>query len=368
MKKVKTAVVGLNRGGILAKHILDYVKKLDLISVCDIDKAKADKFALDNKIESVYYSIDDLLKTDVEAIIFATPIPDHPQHVIAALNADKHVLSEVTSGITIDECKKIAEAVKKSGKKYMLEENYCYYRPITIVHNMIKSGLLGDIYYAESDYLMDFQLRPGFPAQLQNWRKEVYFGRRGHPYITHSLGPLSFLMNDKIKTVTCMGAGKFEDLVADRTCVLMCQTEKGGMIRLRNSFVSSRPDIYTHYNFQGTKGAYQGSQSKDDYHKIHIRGLMKNDEWRNIYDFKEYLPKEWNLYPDNYFDDSVDTGTDKYDVGAPLLLDAFADCIINDTEPPINADFALNWTAAGILSEESINNGSIPVEIPDFGF
>jgi predicted dehydrogenase len=105
----------------------------------------------------------------------------------------------------------------------MMEENYCYYRPLTIVDNMIKDGLLGDVYYAESDYLMDFQMRPLFP-HLGTWRDDVYFGRRGHPYITHTLGPLCFLMDSDIKKVSCLGAGKYGDLVADRTCVLMLET------------------------------------------------------------------------------------------------------------------------------------------------
>ena len=115
---------------------------------------------------AVFYSLDELLKTDVEAVVLATPIPDHANHVVAALGAGKHVLSEVTCATTMEDCLRIANAVKTAKGKYMMEENYCYYRPLTIVQNMIKAGLLGDIYYGESDYLMDFQLRPGFPDKL----------------------------------------------------------------------------------------------------------------------------------------------------------------------------------------------------------
>ena len=368
MKKVKTAVVGLNRGSDLARHILNFAHSLELVAVCDLDKAKADKFALENNIPAVFYSLDELLKTDVEAVVLATPIPDHANHVVAALGAGKHVLSEVTCATTMEDCLRIANAVKTAKGKYMMEENYCYYRPLTIVQNMIKAGLLGDIYYGESDYLMDFQLRPGFPDKLQPWRREVYFGRQGHPYITHTLGPLCFTMGSDIKTVTCMSAGhSFPELAADNTCVLMLQTKDGGMIRLRNSFVSSRPDLYTYYSVQGTKGCYQGPQGPTDFHKIHIRGLCRPNEWSNVYDFRGFLPKEWDIFPENHFDDTKDNGTEKFDIGAPLLLEAFANCIINNTEPPVSAARALNWTAAGLLSEASVNGGGIPVEVPDFG-
>ena len=175
-------------------------------------------------------------------------------------------------------------------------------------------------------------------------------------------------MGSDIKTVTCMSAGhSFPELAADNTCVLMLQTKDGGMIRLRNSFVSSRPDLYTYYSVQGTKGCYQGPQGPTDFHKIHIRGLCRPNEWRNVYDFRGFLPKEWDIFPENHFDDTKDNGTEKFDIGAPLLLEAFANCIINDTEPPVSAARSLNWTAAGLLSEASVNGGGIPVEVPDFG-
>lgn len=368
MRKVKVSVVGLHRGGTLAKFILKYARNLELVSVADLDHELADEFARENNIGNVYYSLDDVLKTDVEAVVLATPISDHTEHTIKALNAGKHVLAEVISATTIEDCQRVADAVKKSGKKYMMEENYCYYRPLTIVQNMIQAGLLGEIYYGESDYLMDFQLRDGFPDGLSEWRKKEYFGRRGHPYITHSLGPLCFSMGSDIKSVSCMGAGKYGSLTADRTCVLMLQTQNDGMIRLRSSFISERPDLYTYYALQGTKGCFQGSCGGTDTQKIHIRGLCGSQEWRNVLDFKGFYPKEWDeIYPSDYFDDTKDDGTSFYDSGTPLLLEEFGKCIINDTEPPISAKRSLNWTAAGILSEQSANSGGELVEIPDFG-
>ena len=366
MRKVRVAVVGLNRGSLLAKFIIRHAKSLDLVAVADLDKKKADDFAREFKIPTVYYSLDEVLKSDVEAVVLATPIPDHAEHTIKALEAGKHVLCEVICATTIEDCQRIADAIKKSGKKYMMEENYCYYRPLTIVDNMIKDGLLGDVYYAESDYLMDFQMRPLFP-HLGTWRDDVYFGRRGHPYITHTLGPLCFLMDSDIKKVSCLGAGKYGDLVADRTCVLMLETNNGGLIRLRNSFIGTRPDLYTYYQLQGTKGCYKGSVGATDTHKLHIRGLCEPQEWKDVYDFKGFLPKSWKIFPENFFDDTKDNGTEKYDSGTSIVLEEFAKCIVNDTEPPVSAKRALNWTAAGILSEESINKGGIPIDIPDFG-
>ncbi len=366
MKKVKTAVVGLHRGALLAQFMQKYVDTLELVAVADLDKELADKFALEHNVPAVYYSLDDVLATNVEAVVLATPITDHANHTIQALGAGKHVLSEVICATSIADCQRIANAVKSSGKKYMMEENYCYYLPLTIVQNLIKAGLFGEMYYGESDYLMDFQARPGFPDGLDGWRKQVYFGRHGHPYITHSLGPVCYTMGSDIQTVSCLGAGKYEGLVADKTCVLMMQTQDGGMIRLRNSFICARPDLYTYYSVQGTKGCYQGSSGGTDTHKVHIRGICGANEWRDVYDFKGLLPKEWDIIPEG-FDYREDNGTKFFDSGTPLLLQAFGRAILTDTEPPISAKRSLNWTAAGILSEQSLLQGGEPITIPDFG-
>ena len=113
MRRIKTAVVGLHRGKLLADFILKYVHSLELVAVAEHDRKLADKYALENNIPAVYYELDDLLKTDVEAVILATPIPDHAEHVTKALDAGKHVLSEVISATTIEDCQRIADAVKR---------------------------------------------------------------------------------------------------------------------------------------------------------------------------------------------------------------------------------------------------------------
>ncbi len=397
MDKVRIGVAGLNRGRTLiekARHCAG----VEITAVCDIDRIKADKVAAEYNIgrDNTFYSLDDMLGCGcIDAVILATPIDLHADQVLKTLEAGRHVLSEVIAATTIDDCDAIVKSVRahSPGLKYMMAENYCYIRPLTIVKNMAAAGLFGNIYYAESDYLKDFQVyNPKFP-HLGGWREKTYFGRRGHPYITHSIGPIMGIIGGKITEVACMAAGHSFDMAADNTCVLMCRTDKGSMVRLRNSFVSPRPDNVTYYCIQGTEGCYQAPQGPRDFHKVHIRGLCKPDEWKNVYDFREYLPGEWKRLeqsgavsaisyknsisnintignmdaissaPGNNYDNDTYA---LYDSGTSLMLDAFASSIINDTEPPIGVADAANWTAAGIMSEVSVNNSSVPVKVPKF--
>ncbi len=360
MEKLKVGVVGLRRG-FAHVRISKFTRRVMVTAICDIDRQQADMVSEATGIKQAYYDYAEMLeKADIDAVIICSPIPLHVDHVIMALNAGKHVLSEVTCATTLPDLERLCKAVRASDRKYMLAENYCWIRPMTILRRIIEEGILGDIYYAEGDYLKDFAFRADFP-HIGGWREPTYFGRQGHPYITHSLGPLATFMGENIKTVVCMGAGRQYDLVADNTCSLMLKTEKGNMIRLRNSFVSPRPDNYLYYSFQGARGCYVAPQGSTDFHKIHIKGLCAPNEWKNIYDYEGLLPEEWKYVDALNYSDKED-----YDSGTPLMQDAFAKAVLDNAPVPVPLDAAVNWTAAGLLSMKSLVEGSVPIEIPKF--
>lgn len=377
MEKLKIGICGLNRGRI---HLMNCLisKNLDVVAVCDSDKKVADgikeKYGSEKEFK-VYYNYKELLADpEVEAVIVATPIDCHTDIVIDAFNSGKHVISEVIVATTIEDIHRVGQAMKKSGKTYIMAENYCYSRPMLIVENLVKEGLFGEIYYAESDYLKDFQeYHPNFP-NIGGWRQKVYFGRKGDTYITHSLGPLLHLMKEKVVKVSAMGAGNHFDMEADDTCVLLLETEKEHVIRLRSSFVSPRPDNVTYYGLQGMNGCYQAPQGPKDFHKIYFPEFCKAGgwnnpgQWRNLYDLKDHIPEKWREYWNPYdYDNKLDNDTyELYDSGLRYMLEEFADCILHGKESPISFADAANWTAAGILSEASVTQGSRIIEIPTF--
>ena len=49
-----------------------------------------------------------------------------------------------------------------------------------------------------------------------------------------------------------------------------------------------------------------------------------------------------------------------------MMLDRFADCDMNGTPVPVSFGDAANWTAAGLLSADSVNLGSVPIDVPEF--
>jgi predicted dehydrogenase len=78
-----------------------------------------------------------LERAELDAVIIGTPMPLHAPMAIAALEAgDLHVLSEVTAGVSVPECRALVAAATKQSGVYMMAENYTYMRPNVIVREM----------------------------------------------------------------------------------------------------------------------------------------------------------------------------------------------------------------------------------------
>ena len=253
MQKLKIGIVGLQRGAGVGALLRKQSKTVEITAICDcipevlerctsqfsgVDAGRqaSDAPDVDKFSGETYLSYEEMLKkADIEAVYIATPIPCHADHAVMALEAGKHVISEVTCAATIEDCARIREAVRKSGLKYMLAEQYCWIRPWSIAFNMARAGLFGEIYYAEGNYMMDFTQRRGYPY-IGGWRQNVYHMHRGHVYITHSLGPLAMLFNEPLKKVSCVGSGQYPrswGLLADNTCTLAIKS-----LSLNNTYFS----------------------------------------------------------------------------------------------------------------------------------
>lgn len=357
MKKVRIGVLGAGRGISLAKAT-KLAPSAELAAICDGNEQRLAKAA---GIAKPYTRYEDLLGADdIDAVLVASPMPLHVEHSVVALKAGKHVLSEVTAATSIEQCYRLLEAVKSSGRKYMLAENYCYYRPWMAVLGMVRAGVFGEVYYGEADQIQEFKGGFVHPSSGYNWRTSELALRRGHQYITHNFGPLYQAIGERVKTVVCMGSGQHHIpwAKADDTCIVLGQTPSGKLVRIRLDFFSNRPNNYTYFALQGTKACYEGPRGPKDEHKFYVEGKTPRGAWQGLRDFESYLPAVWKTMPPET--------AESYDGGSALMLEDFARCILDDTRPPIDVVDALNMTAPGLMSEVSAERGGAPVDVPEF--
>ena len=127
-KVIKLGVVGLKRGGYVAGTIIgDDNVVIRAIADKDPDSLNEYKEIYEKKGAKDFLCFDnyeDLLKTDIDAVYIATDKPLHTKHTLMALEAGKHVISEIPAIETFEEAKILRDAVKAHPNlKYMAAEN-----------------------------------------------------------------------------------------------------------------------------------------------------------------------------------------------------------------------------------------------------
>lgn len=375
------------------------IEGVEVTALCELDEGLLQERAAKLNIPHTYRVFEDMLDSDIDMVLIATPMQFHMQQTIQALEAGKHVLCEVTAGVTMDELWWLKEAVEKHNKVYMMAENYCYIPQNQLVKKLVEEGRFGEIYYAEGEYLHAIRhLAHGCSRRVSgsgpeqgrlrtSWRHYWQFGKRGNFYPTPSLGPImQWFKGDRIKSVACFGTGwhTAPELRQEDSSDTIVQLESGKLIRLRLDCISNRPSN-TYYSLQGTKGAFEAPRGLGDDYKIyfHTEGAdMNQAKWQPMRDYYGELPQRYRDATEEQRA-AVHRDGDALHFGAPhkvsesaseggsTLWDCFivqdlVDAVRNGTRPPIDVYDACEWTAVGLLSELSVMNGGRPIDVPDF--
>lgn len=147
---------------------------------------------------------------DLDAILIATPLGFHADHVTAALASGRHVYCEKSQALTVPQCNQIVEAVKRSGKRYQIGFQYHYSPWFDEVLRQIKAGKIGRVMQVHSYWHRNNSWRRPVPdpkdqklERLINWRM----------YREYSAGMLAELGSHHIEFVNRIFEGMPESVV-----------------------------------------------------------------------------------------------------------------------------------------------------------
>jgi predicted dehydrogenase len=333
--------------------------------LCELDRSRAEAAAAPLGIEDIVADFEQVLDR-VDAVVIGTPMHLHVPQSVLALEAGKHVLSEVTAAVSLEQCDQLARAARASRATYMFAENYCYFSENILIRELVRKGMFGEPYYGEGEYLHEVRNYHHTPDGGLTWRAQWQVGQRGCTYGTHSLGPVMQWMkaydpSDRIVAVSCMGTQSRTDKEHphDDTSIMLCQLASGGLIKIRVDMMSNRPH-QVYYALQGTHGVYESGRAGAP-QQVWFGESKAGDarSWRPLGDFESELPVAARH--------DIEAAKGSGHGGGDFLVGrAFARSLIEGTPPEIDVFDALEWTAAGLCSQQSILQGGIPVPVPDY--
>ncbi len=386
-RKINVAFIGLgNRGVGLMDTLLDYIKDVNVVAVCDeytdrVEKSVKtvkEKSGLAAKGFTDYRQV--LALDEVEAVIISASWEAHIPLAIESMKAGKIVGLEVGGAYSINDCYKLVEVQEQTKVPLMFLENCCFGRYELTVTNLVRKGKFGEIVFCHGAYSHDLRHEVCGGAKNRHYRLRNYMTRNCDNYPTHNLGPIAKLLNinrgNRMLSLSSIASksvgledyvkrtGEYKELegvdfkqgdvvLTHITCA------DGSVISLKLSTSIMQP-YSREFTVSGTKGMFSENgrilvteDTMDSGHKI----FSYENRFANFE--KDYTPSCWKQYDNGQVTD-VHGGIDY------ITLQCFFDCIRTGEEFPIDVYDAAAWMSISCLSEASITQGGAVMEIPDF--
>ncbi len=137
-----------NMGSWHAENINARIDDLDVVAVYDVEPERC-ALAEQNGLK-VYASAEELLASDIELVIIATPNNFHKAYCIQAMEAGKHVVCEKPACLNCEELEEVIAVSEKTGKLYTIHQNRRFDDDYAIMKEIMDQDMLGKLYFLDS--------------------------------------------------------------------------------------------------------------------------------------------------------------------------------------------------------------------------
>jgi len=364
---ISVGMVGL---GMFGRHFIDPVKKhplVDRMALCDINRDRLAEQSKEHGIKECYESLDEICRSNIDALMIITQPWLHAGQVIQAMEAGKHAYSAVpiTTSATgsgqeiLDWVDKLIDAVKRTGQLYMMGET-TFFRPETIYcRARAAAGDFGEFVYGEGEYLHDMS-HGLYDVAKNRWGKDWSIEKSGGVpmhYPTHSTSGIISVMGAHMTEVSCLGYTCPDDdwFRADTVCGNVFSNEVA-LYRMSNGAAARICEFRRvghrgreGFRIYGTAGSFENDVSGPKW--VTTGGWEPAD----LSSAAEPLPEEI----------AADLGG--HGGSHTYLVHEFIDSCANERMPRVNAWEAARYVAAGITAHESSLKGGETLKVPDWG-
>lgn len=378
MKEVRIGVIGCGPRSVgLIRQSLN-IEGFKITAVCDKIEPLVQKAAavLNDPQVRLFTDHQKMLKEAAIDAVFVIVAPeDNVELVCQSLEAGKHVMCEVPLAYTIEECWRVVLAVEKSSLKFQMAEQTRHWPFITAWKNMVARGELGKILFVEGQYLhgrteyryyhdrdtgeqLSLQQAKNNPRAVKSRSWNMH-----HPilYLPHELSPILSVLDDRVAKVTCMGTRPqsyhYDWFPSPDFEMASMHTANDTVLRLAAAFTVPTARVASTgchwYHVMGSKGRVETNRSDNDKMKMWLADGIMRDPAEVDWHYNEYNAPPAALR-------SGHSGADYY----PMAT--FVESILKDKEMPMDVYKAAESAAPAICAVKSVENGSIPVDVPDF--
>ena len=220
--QVALGIIGTGGRGRYVGTIFAKDPRVRVAALCDIyhdqiDHAKTDIPGAERAPAFKNYQ-DLLARTDLDAVLIATPVFLHPEHFEAAIGARKHIYCEKPAGADVAGVKRLVAAAKRADASKVIQFGFQQrFSPEYLAAlDILRSGQLGELLLMRSDWMLGgATLRPfqaSYPAAEQRIRHWGEFRETSGDFIVeqdcHGLDVLNWFARSHPLKATGAGGRK----------------------------------------------------------------------------------------------------------------------------------------------------------------
>lgn len=364
---LNVAIAGLEFG---AEFIPIYQRHPNAVmyAICQRNRERLDRVGDSFGVEARYDDYDRMLDDPaIDVVHVNTPLQDHADHVVAALEAGKHVGCTIPMATSVADCRRIVEAQERSGRVYMMMETVVYSREFLFVRDMFLRGELGKIQFLRASHHQDMT---GWPS--------YWDGMPPMHNATHAISPVLALSRNEAEWVQCLPSGTIfrrmhaqygSPFAIESTHIKFKDSDVGAEVT-RHLWAVAR-QYRESFDVYGSIRTFEWSQIEGEPHIVH---LGEQPSRVDVPDFGHLLPEEIRAFTKSGVYDADDAAHRSYVQGGghggshPHLAHRLLMAVLGEEEPYPNAQQAANITCAGILSHESALRGGEKLFLPEWSF
>jgi predicted dehydrogenase len=151
MKEIRFGVIGWGYWGPKIARNLDSLPHAMVAMVADMDARRLTTLAVNQPWVQTTTHIEDIFRSDVDAIVIATPVSTHFQLAREALLHGKHVLVEKPLTASVSEAEELVALAQERQRVLMVGHTFVYNPAVNELRKLVQSGELGKIYCIEAE-------------------------------------------------------------------------------------------------------------------------------------------------------------------------------------------------------------------------
>ncbi len=150
-RPVRVGVVGLGYWGPNLVRNLHEIEEGDAVAVCDLRPERLELIRRRYPALAATDSFEELIADDtIDAVAIATPVSSHVHLAAAALEAGKHVFVEKPLAASSADALRLIALADRLDLALMPGHTFVYSPPVVAIHELIRSGELGDVYFVST--------------------------------------------------------------------------------------------------------------------------------------------------------------------------------------------------------------------------